>query len=114
MTASRFVTELLADKNPPKFFWLDEGEHTDPRSRPGECVVLICSAATAFMRVPNTPQPLEILADEGRQWLQFRYFRRTKRVAPSRLIGDVARTLAAIAIHSGPSGRRDPIFGFDR
>lgn len=110
LTASRFVTQLLADKNPLKFFWLSEGEHADPRDA---STTLICSEAVAFMWVPGIRRPLAILDKEGRQWLQFRYFRRTKRVAPSRLIGDVARTLAAIAIHSSSPGQRDPIFGLD-
>jgi hypothetical protein len=93
LSASRFVREILElpgfelfNDIPAsnKILSIDEIQSTD---------------VVGYMRVPNRPRPLQILADEGKSWLSFRYFRRTRRVASAMLIADVARTLNSIALY---------------
>src|SRR4051794_29512732 len=99
LTASAFVRRTLAAKTPPDFFWV-EGESPDPRLLPGEELQFMTFAMrTGFMQVPERPRPLQILGEDGKQWIYFRYFRRTKRVPAPNLVSQIARALDAIAVH---------------
>jgi hypothetical protein len=95
--ASRFFREILT--TPGLELFAVEGEVISPWLVPGEEIDLtIFDERTGFVRVPDQPRPLQILADEGKSWLAFRYHRRTGRVATSMLLANVARTLNAIAV----------------
>lgn len=92
ISATAFAREILAVPGVELFSL--ERDAIDP----GDPQQHVYTRPSGFFRVPESQRPLEILADEGRSWLAFQYFEKTQRVASSRLILDVARTLDAIAV----------------